>query len=160
MGGQSGRLTTLIGILYVNRSMSWLSNGPTSCPSPACGGLAPTSVMVPTDERPKPTKIALIPQVACMGGLGGCVNGRTRAICGPTTHAPTLGKPRPLARQPGATDRNLPNVANPTRAAPTCPTATTPRWLGQPLRNAGHFLATDTLTNCAARVLPKDAARP
>jgi hypothetical protein len=43
---------------------------------------------------------------------------------------------------------------------PTFPTATTPRRTGQPPCNAGHVPATDPYTNCAARVLPKDAARP
>jgi hypothetical protein len=36
----------------------------------ACGGLAPTSVMAPTDERTKRTKIALIPQVWVHGRVG------------------------------------------------------------------------------------------
>jgi hypothetical protein len=48
----------------------------TSCPSPACGGLAPTIVMAPRHDRTKRTKIALIPQVGCMGGLGGWWNER------------------------------------------------------------------------------------
>jgi hypothetical protein len=34
------------------------------------------------DDGHDAAKIAPIPQVACMGGLGGCVNERTRAVTG------------------------------------------------------------------------------
>jgi hypothetical protein len=38
--------------------------------------------MAPTDGNPKPAKIAPIPQVECMGGLGGWWNEGTRAVTG------------------------------------------------------------------------------
>jgi hypothetical protein len=92
--------------------------------------------------------------------LGGCVNGRTRAICGPITHASTLGCHARCARRPYATDPTSPTLPTPRGRHQPDPTATTPRRTGQPPGNAGHVPTTDPYTNCAARVRPKDGARP
>jgi hypothetical protein len=88
---------------------------PTAGPSPACGGLVPTSVMAPTDGSPKRAKIAPIPQVGCMGGLGGGWNGRTRAVMGRRRTNRRLDA-TPAAPADHRHQHNLPNVANHTRA--------------------------------------------
>jgi hypothetical protein len=45
-----------------------------------------------------------------MGGLGGWLNERTRAVCGPTTHETTFGCHARVARRPRATNHNFPTL--------------------------------------------------
>jgi hypothetical protein len=102
--------------------------------------------MAPTDKHHQPPKIALIPAGRLERNVGRLREWTPRGRgSGPHTHGRTHHNHARCARRPYATDQTSPTLPTPRGRHRPDPTATTPRRTGQPLRNAGHFPATDTL---------------